>query len=665
MRRIRRIVSFVAVSIALTLPSQPARAAETSPKGWTERFVVTYATSLHGTLPSGARLLRTDGKRAVVDLGRRALRSDLARFRDPSIVSVEPDLRATIATTPTDPSYVQQWDLSDPLRPGGDYSVHAPGAWGVTTGSASIVVAVLDTGITKHAEFTGRTVPGYDMIGDIRTANDGNGRDPDPSDPGDWITQSENSSYWFYGCGVSNSSWHGTHVAGTIAATANNGIGVAGLNWAAKIEPVRVLGKCGGYASDIADGITWASGGSVSGTSANTNPAKIISLSLGGASACPTYLQSAIDGAIARGSLVVVAAGNENLDAAAFYPANCDGTIVVAATARDGKRAYYSNYGSTVTIAAPGGDRYKDAMILSTVNIGKTSPSRDGYAAYQGTSMATPHVSGVLSLLLSKSPSMSQSDVIAAMRDTATPFPADSGANSCSTGSTCGAGIINATALLGATDPPPPAAPLIVADPSVSGTPTVGAPLAAAVGSWSGNPVPTLAYQWLICSQNGAAATATKPPTGCSEIKGATASSYTPAPGYVGSRLRFAVRASNSQGTSTRYSAASELVDGPPYFTSPPSISGRSQVGRTLSVRIGSVAGLPTLTFTHRWFTCSSKANSSATLQPSCDPVAIGTGATYLIVSRPARPYIVVEVTATSSDGRSTTAYSSSIGPIR
>jgi subtilisin family serine protease len=668
-RNPRAIGVAVGIALSILIPGHAARAAEVSPEGWTNRLVVTYATDARGALPSGTRLVHEGGRHAVVDLGRRAVPSDLARFRGAAILSVEPDLHVTATSTPNDPSYGLQWDMSDPLHPGGDFSVHAPGAWGVTTGSATIVVAVLDTGITDHAEFAGRTIAGYDMISDRYVANDGNGRDSDPHDPGDWITLRENASGYFRGCGAEDSSWHGTHVAGTIAATGNNGVGIAGLNWAAKIEPVRVLGKCGGYTSDIADAITWASGGSVSGVPANAHPARIISLSLGGSGSCPSYLQDAITGARDRGSLIVVAAGNGNEDAIGSNPANCSGTIVVAATARDGTRAYYSNYGSLVTIAAPGGDRYKDSMVLSTVNTGKTSPSRDGYAAYQGTSMATPHVSGVLSLLLSNSPSLTVSEVIDLMQSTATPFPTDSGSNPCSTPNNCGAGIINATALLGAVDPPPPpppAAPAIAVDPSISGTPIVGTPLTAVTGSWSGSPEPSVTYKWLLCSQEGPAITSNRAPTDCGEIRNATAATYTPVSSNAGARLRFATKATNSQGSATRYSAASALVSGPPFFASPPSISGRAQVGKTLTAKNGSVAGLAPITFGYQWFSCVSRVRAaSSTLNGGCNPTAISSGSpSFAIATAPPSPYIVVGVTATSG-GSSTTSYSASVGPIR
>ena len=198
----------------------------------------------------------------------------------PDVAYAEPDYMMLPTLMPNDPQYVQQWNYFAPSA--GSFGINAPAAWDITTGSAAIVVAIIDTGITNHADLSGRTVPGYDFISDSRVANDGDGRDSDPSDPGDWITTAENISGFFQGCRVTNSSWHGTHVAGTIGAASNNSLGVSGINWQSKILPVRVLGKCGGATSDIADGMRWAAGLSVSGVSPNANPARVLNLSLGG-----------------------------------------------------------------------------------------------------------------------------------------------------------------------------------------------------------------------------------------------------------------------------------------------------------------------------------------------------------------------------------------------
>ncbi|WP_088280424.1 S8 family peptidase [Ideonella sp. A 288] len=363
---------------------------------------------------------------------------------DAEIEYAEPDTRMFPLLTPNDSSYTSQWDLYDAT--GG---IRAPAAWDRATG-LGVVVAVIDTGIRPHADLVGQTVAGYDMIIDTAVSNDGNGRDADPSDPGDWTTAGE--------CGVgspaSGSSWHGTHVAGTIAAKTNNASGIAGIAFNAKVQAVRVLGQCGGYTSDIADAIVWASGGTVAGVPANATPAKVINMSLGGSGACDTTTQNAINGALARGTLTVVAAGNSNANAANFSPASCPGVVTVAATDRNGARAYYSNFGTLVALAAPGGDMRANAAngILSTLNGGTTVPGADSLAYYQGTSMAAPHVAGVAALMFSAKPTATPTEVANALKSSARAFP-----GVCSG---CGTGLLDANAavlaITGTTPPPPP-----------------------------------------------------------------------------------------------------------------------------------------------------------------------------------------------------------------
>ena len=376
------------------------------------------------------------------------------------VALAEPDAILQTLVVPNDTRWAEQWDLLDPSS--GQFGASLPGAWNVTTGSGGVTVGVIDTGYRPHADLVGRFVAGYDFIGDSLVANDGGGRDADASDPGDWITSAENASGYFKGCGTRNSSWHGTHVSGTIGASSNNAFGVAGINWVSHVQPLRVLGKCGGYTSDIADAIRWAAGLPVAGVPANATPDDVVNLSLGGDGACGSTFQSAIDAAVAAGTVVVVAAGNNNANASGFSPGNCNDVITVAATGHTGSRAYYSNYGASVEIAAPGGDALLGKTILSTLNSGTTtpvaSPQGDTYASYQGTSMATPHVVGVVSLMLSVNPSLTPAQVASMLQATVTPFPAGSAC----TGSTCGAGIVNAAAAVaqanGGGGPTPPGA---------------------------------------------------------------------------------------------------------------------------------------------------------------------------------------------------------------
>ena len=365
---------------------------------------------------------------------------------DASVEYAEPDVIVHRMLTPNDTQYLNQWHYYEAT--GG---ANLPGAWDITTGSSSIVVAVIDTGLLPHADIdsnildtTGRVVPGYDFISSTLFANDGDGRDSNPTDPGDWEAAGE--------CGGGlptvdvNSSWHGTHVAGTIGAIGNNSTGVAGVNWVSKILPVRVLGKCGGYLSDTIDGARWAAGLTVSSVPvvpANANPAKVLNLSLGAPVVCSAATQTAINEILAAGKVVVVAAGNSDMDASGYTPASCTGVISVAATNRSGGRSYYSNYGTVVKIAAPGGAQgYTNDSngILSTLNTGLTTALADTYRYYQGTSMAAPHVAGVVSLMLSANPTLTVAKVTEKLLGTARAFPSGS---DCTT-SLCGAGIVNA-----------------------------------------------------------------------------------------------------------------------------------------------------------------------------------------------------------------------------
>jgi serine protease len=373
---------------------------------------------------------------------------------DPNVLYAEPDTIMRPMLVPNDPLYANQWHYFEAA--GG---ANLPTAWDITTGSPNIVIAVIDTGILlTHADLAGRTVSGYDFVsedslGVFLTANDGNGRDSDPTDPGDWITADEDagtdpSGDFFVGCGVSDSSWHGTHVAGTIGAASNNNLGVAGINWNSKILPVRGLGKCGGYLSDIVDGARWAAGLSVPGVPANTNPAHVLNLSLGAPVACGPAEQDAIDDiVVVAGKVVVAAAGNENVNASTVSPASCNGVITVVATTRTGSKALYSNFGTVVEISAPGGEQTfanDPDGVLSTLNTGTTAAVADDYRFYQGTSMATPHVAGIVSLMLSANPTLTPADVLTNMQNAARAFPDAT----CAT-STCGAGIIDAAAAVG------------------------------------------------------------------------------------------------------------------------------------------------------------------------------------------------------------------------
>ena len=346
---------------------------------------------------------------------------------------------------PDDTRFVDQWHYR--YEAGVEEGLNLVPAWDITTGLNTTVVAVIDTGILPHADLAGRTVAGYDFIFDPAVANDGNGRDNNPADPGDWTADNQCGFGWV----AQDSSWHGTHVAGTIAANSDNVQDVAGINWKAKVLPLRVLGMCGGYLSDIVDATRWAAGLTVPGVPANANPADVVNLSLGGSGPCGTTYQNAFNELAAAGVVAVVAAGNSNVNVSNSRPANCNQVITVAATDMDGDRAYYSNYGALIEIAAPGGAQSfanDPDGILSTLNDGLTVPGDDDLVFYQGTSMAAPHVAGLVSLMLAERPSLTPAEVLDVLQTTARDFP--SGSNC--TLATCGAGIADAFAALSALD---------------------------------------------------------------------------------------------------------------------------------------------------------------------------------------------------------------------
>ncbi|GAB2491591.1 S8 family peptidase [Arenimonas alkanexedens] len=369
---------------------------------------------------------------------------------NPNVEFVQVDRIMKHTLTPNDTNYSQQWGFSSSTA-----GIRANQAWDVATGTG-IIVAVLDTGHVSHSDLNANIVGGYDFISSSSVAGDGNGRDSDPSDPGDYS-------------GGQSSSWHGTHVAGTIAAVTNNGKGVAGTAFNARVMPVRVLGRGGGSTSDIADAIIWASGGTVSGvpTLSAANAADVINMSLGGGGSCDTLTQNAINSAVSRGTTVVVAAGNSNANAANFTPASCNNVINVASITSSGARSSFSNYGASIDVAAPG------SGILSTLNSGSTTPGSESYASYNGTSMAAPHVAGAVALVQSRRLALGQAlytpaQVEAQLKATAYPLP-----GACSGG--CGAGIIDAKALVDAAGggspppPPPPAGGTLTKGVAVSG----------------------------------------------------------------------------------------------------------------------------------------------------------------------------------------------------
>jgi len=383
-----------------------------------------------------------DRRRWVINLPDNNTRLIEALKRYNLIEAIEPDIHVTASLVPNDPYFSQQWGLFSAAA-----GINAQDAWDITQGTGA-VIAVADTGYVPHPDLNNNLLPGYDMISSSSSARDGDGRDGNAIDEGDYTT--------FWTCGYSsNSSWHGSHVAGIANATADDGIGITGVAPQAKHVPVRVLGTCGGSLSDIADGVLWSAGLPVAGLPTNNNPADVINMSLGGAGSCPGFMQDAINAATETGSVVVVAAGNENTDASGSVPANCDNVITVASVGVDGSRASYSNYGNVVDIAAPGGGNGDG--ILSTIDSGSQGRAGAAYAKYQGTSMAAPQVAGVVALMRSANAALSPQDIETVLKSTARPF-----VGSCDG---CGTGLVDAHAALLAVTGGEPTDPTDPTDP--------------------------------------------------------------------------------------------------------------------------------------------------------------------------------------------------------
>jgi serine protease len=380
---------------------------------------------------------------------------------DPSIEYAEPDAIHRALVIPNDTLYANQWhykaaDAAIALFGG----INAPLAWDISRGQG-VIVAVIDTGVVNHPDLAANVIQGYDFIFDSVHANDGNGRDADPSDAGSFAP----ANYCGSGVPAQNSVWHGTHVSGTIAAVTNNGVGVAGVAYESRVLNLRVLGRCGsGTTSDIADAIRWAAGLAVPGVPNNTNVAKIINLSLGGTGACGATFQGAIAAASAAGSLVVAATGNDS-SGQIGPPANCPGVIAVTAHTFQGDRADYANVGPGTAISAPGGGacftpdsgaficltrgNAPNRWVSSTTNAGTTIPAGSIYLGtpWQGTSMATPHVAGVAALLFSRAPTLSLSEARFLITSSARPFPANTYCPLFIDGR-CGSGMLDAKAAL-------------------------------------------------------------------------------------------------------------------------------------------------------------------------------------------------------------------------
>ncbi len=503
------------------------------------------------------------------------------------------DERRTLSAVPNDPLYaanastspaVGQWYLRAPdaavtsaAKPVVS-SINAEAAWAITTGSAAVTVAVLDTGVRyDHPDFvksdgTSKLWPGYDFISNATTAADGGGRDADASDPGDWTTAGQCGS----GTSASNSSWHGTQTAGLVGTATDNHVGIASIGRDTMVLPVRVLGKCGGSDSDIIAALYWAAGIAIPGdttTPANPHPAQVISMSLGKLGNCPLSYTDVFNALEAAKVTVVVAAGNSN-GLAVEAPANCTGALAVAGVRHIGSKVGYSSIGPQVTIAAPAGNCVNASgtclyPIATTVNKGTTTPSSSGYSDSTnisvGTSFATPIVAGTVALMLAVDPTLTPARIKAALQTTARTFPTSGATNTdgtpdttvtackapttveqvqcyCTT-STCGAGMLDAGAAVAAVAPviAPPLAAITASDSS----PTAGATVTLSASASAANGGRSIAgYRWQISSGGAGAAFS-------GATNGASATLLTSAAGSVVISLTVTDSAGASGSTST------------------------------------------------------------------------------------------------------------------
>jgi serine protease len=454
---------------------------------------------------------------------------------DPAVEFAEPDARMRPHRVPNDPGFTGQWFLHE-NGPGIDgtiaSAVDAVAAWDLTTGLPSVVVAVIDTGVRfDHPDLLpvadgGKLLPGYDFVsaesgGTARAANDGDGWDPDATDPGDWISSLDRTTSQFSGCTINSSSWHGTRVSGMLAGLTDNATGIAGVGWSNRILPVRVLGKCGGLTSDIIAGMRWAAGLPQSGAPANPNPARVLNLSLGGQGACSSAYQSAIDEITARGVTVVVSAGNDG--STADQPANCRGVVSVTGVRHVGTKVGFANLGLDVSIAAPGGNCVNVGpgqpclySLDTTTNLGVTTPADNGYTDRVddfnvGTSFAAPIVSGIAALMYSTNGNLPPGKLAERLKASARPFPTSPDPNvptcrlpesstdlqlsecNCTT-QTCGAGLAHAPGAVEAALRP-------VAVVSAPSTAAAGATVSlAGTGSLGADGRTIDGYEWSIVS---------------------------------------------------------------------------------------------------------------------------------------------------------------------
>ncbi len=485
------------------------------------------------------------------------------------------------AVQPGDPLFPTQWYLAD----GQIAATRAQAAWDITLGgtvqSSPITIAVIDTGVRfdhpdlGRAAATGKLLPGYDFIsadkaGIFATASDGDGWDADPSDPGDFLSQADLASDTYKGrkCGggdddeqPTSSSWHGTRVAGLIAASSDNGTGITGTAYHVRVLPVRALGKCGGYDSDVLAAMYWAAGLNIptallaGSPVVNANPARIINMSLGGVGACNAAYTQATRDITAAGVLIVASAGNEG--GPVDTPANCPGVLGVAGLRHAGTKVGYSNLGSEVGLAAPAGNCVNTAAgapclfsLVTTTNSGTQGPANAAYtsatfSANVGTSFSSPLAAAGAGLMLAVNPKLTPTKLVTRLRETVRAFPAASDntpqppvchvptsssdvqdAECICTAATCGAGMLDIGAATASARRPAALA-------SVNGTPGTGRMLTldgSASAASTGRSIASFA--WVVTGTTGGAA----PPV-LTTPSASTATLLSPTAGTVALRL--------------------------------------------------------------------------------------------------------------------------------
>lgn len=552
----RVIVKLKDSSVLVSNPSHMAQIASTGSNALPMRRL---GERLGMTLEDGREVGARMHVATASGMSSQALAAILAKQSDVELAVVDHWRKLHATLTPNDPFYadttgsaspnphvtVGQWYLRAPTAtvPAG---INAPTAWALTTGSANVTVAVVDTGVRfDHPDLVSKLQQGYNFITSAVQAGNSTGRSSDASDLGDWLTQAEiDANPTVYKADPANpctaqasSSWHGTQVASIIGAASNNGTGMASVAWGSPILPVRALGKCGGYDSDIAAGMLWAAG--LNSTSPGfpalpSTTAKVLNLSLGGSGTCAGSIYTSVLARLTAANVVVVASAGNEQGKAVSVPANCPGVIAVGGLRHAGTKAGYSSLGPEVTLSAPSGNCLTTGSacvypILTATNAGSTTPvAGPTGAAYSGssfaeasfgTSFSAPQVSGAVALMLSRRPELTPAAVAQILKNTARPFsgavvtsgtpvcqaPSSTAQAECQcTTSTCGAGMLDVgLAVAAATEP----VPLVTVTPITDANGTLTRIDLGALGSLpSANgvlPNTTAGYTWAVVSNGG------------------------------------------------------------------------------------------------------------------------------------------------------------------